>query len=305
MREESPMRKRTSLVVVAAVAAVVWFLPSAPNPAAAQSKDALSIADNNSVYIDGKSFKVVAGSAGGDVSALIQKLDARDLGPGAIIFRSGDKLYLYTAAAPLGQQRYGSDRRDYGNDNNGRNYGSDRRDYANENNGRNYGSDRRDYANENNGRNYGSDRRDYANENNGRNYGSDRRDYANENNGRNYGSDRRDYANENNGRNYGSDRRDYANENNGRNYGSDRRDYGSERDESPSTAQSEREWREWQQSQRPGNNRRNYGSDRRDYGSDRYAADPERPAVYINDPEYVQYVLKKSFDDNWTTLDTK
>ena len=107
------MREYTSLIVVAAI---VGFMPSVPNPAAAQSRDALSIADNNSVYVDGKSFKIVPGNAGGDASALIQKLDARDLGSGAIIFRSGDKLYLYTAAIPLGQQRFGSDRRDYGSD---------------------------------------------------------------------------------------------------------------------------------------------------------------------------------------------
>ncbi len=143
------MIKCTSLMVLAAV---VGFTPSISSLAIAQSKDALSIADNDSVYIDAKSFKIVPGKAGGDASALIKKLDARDLGPGEIIFRSGGKLY--TVAAPPDQQRFGSDR--YGSDRYGSDrYGSDR--YGSDRYGSDrYGSDR-----------YGSDR-----------YGSDRRDYG-------------------------------------------------------------------------------------------------------------------------------
>ena len=155
------MIKCTSLMVVAAV---VGLTPGLATSAVAQSKDALGIANNDSVYIDASSFKVVPGKAAGDASALIGKLDARDLGPGEIIFRSGGKLYA-VAASP-DQQRYGSDRRDYARDqrdcdplDSGNRQDCNRRNYANENNGRNY-------ANENNGRNY-------ANENNGRNYASD------------------------------------------------------------------------------------------------------------------------------------
>ena len=194
------MIKCTSLMVVAAV---VGFMPALSTLAIAQSKDALSIADNDSIYIDAKSFKIVPGKAEGDASALIKKLDARDLGPGEIIFRSGGKLYM--VAAPPDQQRYGSDRRDYGSDR----YGSDRRDY---------GSDRRDYGSDR----YGSDRRDYGSDR--RDYGSDRRDYGSDR--RDYGSDRRDYA---------SDRRNCDPQDSGtrrdcdrRDYGSDRRDYGSD-----------------------------------------------------------------------------
>src|SRR5260370_6878099 len=99
------MIKCTSLMVLAAV---VGFTRSISSLAIAQSKDAMSIADNDSVYIDAKSFKIVPGKAGGDASALIKKLDARDLGPGEIIFRSGGKLY--TVSAPPDQQRFGSDR---------------------------------------------------------------------------------------------------------------------------------------------------------------------------------------------------
>jgi hypothetical protein len=256
------MIKCTSLMVVAAV---VGFMPGLSASAVAQSKDALSIADNDSVYVDAESLKIVPGKAEGDASALIQKLDARDLGPGEIIFRSGGRLYA--VAAPPDEQHYGSDRRDYGSDR--RDYGSDRRDY---------GSDRRDYVSDRYGsdrRDYGSDRRDYGSDRYGsdrRDYGSDRRDYGSDR----YGSDRRDYGSDR--RDYGSDRRDYGSDR----YGSDRRDYGSDR-------------RDY------GSDRRDYGSDRRDYGSDRHAGDQ----IVINDPEYAQYKLKRIFEDNWTASETK
>ena len=260
------MIKCTSLMVVAAV---VGFMPALSTLAIAQSKDALSIADNDSIYIDAKSFKIVPGKAEGDASALIKKLDARDLGPGEIIFRSGGKLYM--VAAPPDQQRYGSDRRDYGSDRYGsdrRDYGSDRRDYGSDRYGsdrRDYGSDRRDYGSDR----YGSDRRDY---------GSDRRDYGSDR----YGSDRRDYGSDR--RDYGSDRRDYGSDR--RDYGSDRRDYASDRRNcDPQDSGTRRDC-----------DRRDYGSDRRDYGSDQ---------VVINDPDYAQYKLKKIFEDNWTAKDSK
>jgi hypothetical protein len=68
------------------------------SPAAAQS--ALGLSNNDSVYIDGNTFKIVPGKAKGDASALIQNLDARALGAGAIIFRADGKLYIAEAAAP-------------------------------------------------------------------------------------------------------------------------------------------------------------------------------------------------------------
>ena len=88
------MIKCTSLLVVAAV---VGLAPIVPTAAFAQSKDALSIANNDSILVDAKSFQILPGNAEGDASALINKLDARDMGPGAIIFRSGGKLYMVAA----------------------------------------------------------------------------------------------------------------------------------------------------------------------------------------------------------------
>ena len=180
------MRKLTALLTLATAVGLVSMFST---PVAAQSKDTISIADNDSVYIDGKSFSIVPGKAKGDISSQVKMLDAHDLGPGAIVFRTGDKLWIVNVVPVV---RGMSDR---------------------------------------------------------------------------YGSDRRDY---------GSDR------------------YGSDRDTSVSAAQAERDWQDYLR----GNRR--YGSDRRDYGSDRYGSDPTTQPVYIADPEYVQYRLRKAFEDNWT-----
>ena len=55
------------------------------------------IADNESLFIDGSSFTVTPGKAKIDASSLIDLLGAGDFGPGAIIFRSGEKLYVVDA----------------------------------------------------------------------------------------------------------------------------------------------------------------------------------------------------------------
>jgi hypothetical protein len=274
------------LLVITAVAG----LPSISTLAVAQSREAMSIADNDSIFVDGRSFKIVSGRANGDVSTFITKLGARELGPAAIVFRKGAKLYMTTV-----QEYSGGD---------GRDRGSDRRDY---------GSDRDENPST------------AQSEREWREWQDSLRQDRNRRNSR---SDRRDY---------GSDRRDY---------GSDRRDYGSDRDENPSTAQSEREWREWQDSLRQNRNRRNSQNDRRDYGSDRYAAyasdrgtygssdqsdcasdrrncgtdqrfygsdgsgdrypgERGQTRVYVTDPDYAEYRLRKFFDENWTTSDAR
>ena len=98
----------------------VWSQSCVSGVAAAQS---LSIADSDSIFVDGNSLEVVPGKGKGNASALIDELDARDLGPGTIIFRSGNRLYLVDAPTTEGA-RLGSDRRDYGSDR--RDYGSGR-----------------------------------------------------------------------------------------------------------------------------------------------------------------------------------
>jgi hypothetical protein len=237
--------------------------------AAAQS--ALTISDNDSIFVDGNSFRVVPGKGKGDASALIRSLGAQALGPGVVVFRSGDKLYM-ADAGPIEAVRLGSDRdasvsaaqaeRDWKEwqefvRQNPR-YGSDR-----------YGSDREagptTAQGERERQDWPEDRRRY--------YGSDRdtsvsaaqaqRDWQEfiRQNPR-YGSGPGAYASAG----YGSTRDTGVSAQNRRYYSYQGDEgfahYGSDRDESPSTAQSEREWREWLQSQRQGNNRRYYGSDR-------------------------------------------
>jgi hypothetical protein len=115
------------------------------------AQSALSIGDNDSVLIDGTSFKVLPGKAKGDASTLIRTMGAQPLGPDAVIFRSGDKLYI-ADAGPLEGVRLGGSRNDYGGSRN--DYGGSRNDY---------GSSRNDYASErSNGERVVIDDPDYA-----------------------------------------------------------------------------------------------------------------------------------------------
>ena len=61
----------------------------------AWAQDALAnLSNNESIFIDAKTFEVRAGKSKGDVAAQMRALGARELGGGAIVFRSGDKLYI-------------------------------------------------------------------------------------------------------------------------------------------------------------------------------------------------------------------
>src|SRR5580700_4905502 len=105
-----PMTKLKSLMT--GTTAIMLLLG---NPSWAAEQGGLGIANNDSVYIDGNSLKIVPGKGKGDASALIKKLDAHAVGPGMIIFRSGDKLYMADAPSPAiqassGADQYGSDR---------------------------------------------------------------------------------------------------------------------------------------------------------------------------------------------------
>jgi hypothetical protein len=63
------------------------------------------LANNEGIFVDGKTFKIARGNAKGDPAAQIAKLGAEEVGPGAIVFRYNDKLYLVEEApAPLPQQ---------------------------------------------------------------------------------------------------------------------------------------------------------------------------------------------------------
>ena len=55
------------------------------------------LASNEGIYVDKGNFKVMRGMAKTDPTAQIMKLGARPVEEGAIIFRSGDQLYIVDA----------------------------------------------------------------------------------------------------------------------------------------------------------------------------------------------------------------
>ena len=58
------------------------------------------LASNEGIFVDGKTFKIARGKAKGDPSAQIARLGAKAVGPGAIIFRYRDKLYMVEGTPP-------------------------------------------------------------------------------------------------------------------------------------------------------------------------------------------------------------
>ena len=80
---------------------MVVMMSSVSTLAIAQSQEAVrSIANNESIFIDAKSFNVTPGKSKDDVAVQIKNLGAREMGPGAIIFRSADKLYIVDVVVP-------------------------------------------------------------------------------------------------------------------------------------------------------------------------------------------------------------
>ncbi len=62
------------------------------------------LVNNEGYLVEGKTFKIVHGKVKGDITAQIARLNAKEIGPGIIVFRSGDKLYAALApAAPAPQ----------------------------------------------------------------------------------------------------------------------------------------------------------------------------------------------------------
>ena len=83
------------------------------------------ITKNETIFVDGKALTITNGMARDDVGAQIARLGARDIGPGAIIFRVNDKLYVIDSP-PLPLYALNDDhQRSYGglNDDRQRSYG--------------------------------------------------------------------------------------------------------------------------------------------------------------------------------------
>ncbi|MGE0849657.1 MAG: hypothetical protein AB7O44_08545 [Hyphomicrobiaceae bacterium] len=61
-----------------------------------------ALGNNQGVYVDKGTFKLALGAAqGSDPVALIAKMGGKEVANGAVIFRSGDKLYILDGK-PLG-----------------------------------------------------------------------------------------------------------------------------------------------------------------------------------------------------------
>ncbi len=88
-------------MVAASVLIVGGLSGLASSSAISDTQGGLNIANNDSVYVDGKSFQVIPGKAKGDAATQIKNLAARDLGPAAIIIRSGNKLYIADAQGQM------------------------------------------------------------------------------------------------------------------------------------------------------------------------------------------------------------
>lgn len=72
-------------------------------PAAWSQVEPGTIANHDSIFVDGQSFKVTPGKAKPDLADRIKALGGRKLGSGAIIYRSDDSLYIL--GAPLVLER--------------------------------------------------------------------------------------------------------------------------------------------------------------------------------------------------------
>jgi len=93
--EEEEMKGFSSMSR-AFIAAIVGLAASASVLPAAHSQES-TIANDDGVLVDGQSFKITPGLSKRDAAGLISGLGARELGPGAIIFRSEGKLYIVDA----------------------------------------------------------------------------------------------------------------------------------------------------------------------------------------------------------------
>src|SRR5215813_10875565 len=104
------------------VATTIALTSSVSSLALAQAQDTTRpLAKNESIFIDGKALTVTQGTAKTDVARQVTRLGAHEVGPGAIIFRANDKLYMVDTYALNDQER----QRSYGglNDDRQQSYG--------------------------------------------------------------------------------------------------------------------------------------------------------------------------------------
>jgi hypothetical protein len=101
-----PSMKKSTMIGAAAAVAVAGVLGLSQS-VIAQSPTADVVGElavSEGIFVDGKTFKIAKGKAKGDPTAQMAKLGAREIGPGVILFRHGDKLFMAeTAAMPTPQ----------------------------------------------------------------------------------------------------------------------------------------------------------------------------------------------------------
>jgi len=59
-----------------------------------------ALASNEGIYVNVQDFKIAKGTAKGEPSTELSKAGAREVADGAIIFRSGNKLYIVDGRPP-------------------------------------------------------------------------------------------------------------------------------------------------------------------------------------------------------------
>lgn len=94
----------TRISLIAIAIASIGIAVGASRLATAATQPIDDLASNEGIYVDKGSFKVMRGMAKTDPTAQIMKLGARPVEEGAIIFRSGDQLYIVDAV-PAGGAR--------------------------------------------------------------------------------------------------------------------------------------------------------------------------------------------------------
>jgi hypothetical protein len=97
------------IVGTASLAIAQWqnspLMRSASNYWAPDSQNSTlgQLGNNEAVVVDLKSFNIAKAGAKGDTAQHIDKLKAREVGEGAVIFRNGDKLYIVDGKEMVGK----------------------------------------------------------------------------------------------------------------------------------------------------------------------------------------------------------
>jgi len=88
---------RTTNIAAAALVALAAAVPTA----GIQAQSIVGLAEGDGIFVDGRNFEILHRNSRSGARDLVNALGAREIGPGAIVFRSGDKLYIVDAPAGL------------------------------------------------------------------------------------------------------------------------------------------------------------------------------------------------------------